>query len=127
MKSAFVDQIFVYGDSLQNFLVGIVVPDRGQVKKAMDEKGRLCRGTIVGTSIGEEEVCGSPEAAKLIIADLDRIAKESKFSGLEKVKKVFLSDTAFTIENDLLTPSMKLKRNIAKNFFQEQLDKLYAS
>ena len=42
MKSAFVDQIFVYGDSLQNFLVGIVVPDRQQVKKAMEEKGRLC-------------------------------------------------------------------------------------
>ena len=85
------------------------------------------RGTILGTSIGEEEVCGSPEAVKLIVADLDRIAKESKFSGLEKVKKLFLSETAFTIENDLLTPSMKLKRNIAKNFFQEQLDQLYAS
>ena len=32
---------------------------------------------------------------------------------------------AFTVDNDLLTPTFKLKRNIAKNVFQVQIDKMY--
>jgi long-subunit acyl-CoA synthetase (AMP-forming) len=33
----------------------------------------------------------------------------------------------FTIESDLLTPTMKLKRNIAKDKFKEQISKMYES
>ena len=33
----------------------------------------------------------------------------------------------FTIESDLLTPTMKLKRNIAKDTFKEQISKMYES
>jgi long-chain acyl-CoA synthetase len=41
------------------------------------------------------------------------LAKENKLSGLEKPKDIHLSSEAFTIENDQLTPTFKLKRNNA--------------
>ena len=31
----------------------------------------------------------------------------------------------FTIESDILTPTMKLKRNIAKDRFKDQITKMY--
>ena len=31
----------------------------------------------------------------------------------------------FTIENDILTPTFKIKRNIAKNKFKEQIEAIY--
>jgi long-chain acyl-CoA synthetase len=36
-------------------------------------------------------------------------------------------DDPFTIENELLTPTMKLKRNIAKKVLQEKIDSMYAN
>jgi len=59
--------------------------------------------------------------------DMARLAKENKLSGLEKPKDICLSSDAFSIENDQLTPTFKLKRNIAKKAYQEQLDAMYAN
>ena len=55
---------------------------------------------------------------KTILNDLNRLATENKLSGLEKIKKVHLIADPFTIENDILTPKMSLKRHIAKKVFE---------
>ena len=39
--------------------------------------------------------------------------------GYEIVANVFLTPQMFTAENDLLTPSMKLKRNVARKRFEK--------
>jgi long-chain acyl-CoA synthetase len=36
-----------------------------------------------------------------------------------------LADEAFTIENEQLTPSMKIRRHVISNAYGEQLDALY--
>ena len=54
---------------------------------------------------------------KTILDDMTRLGTENKFTGLEKVKDIALSAEPFTIENDILTPTFKLKRNIAKKVF----------
>ena len=54
---------------------------------------------------------------KTILDDMTRLGNENKFTGLEKVKDISLSAEPFTIENDILTPTFKLKRNIAKKVF----------
>lgn len=63
------------------------------------------------------EVLKNPKLLKDIMADLNRLAVEYKFSGLEKIKQNHLLLDPFTIENDILTPTMKIKRNIAKKIF----------
>lgn len=57
---------------------------------------------------------------------MDAKAKEYNLTSLEKIKKIHLHGAPFTVENDLITPTFKIKRNIAKKVFQEQIDKLYA-
>jgi long-chain acyl-CoA synthetase len=63
---------------------------------------------------------------KAILADLNRLAAENKFSGLEKIKQILLLIDPFTIENEILTPTMKIKRNIAKKVFEKEIAELYA-
>lgn len=55
-----------------------------------------------------------PELHKAIIDNFNDLAKVNKLSGLEKIKKIHLIDDMFTMENDILTPTFKIKRNIAK-------------
>ena len=55
-----------------------------------------------------------PTFVELVLADVLRLAKENNFNSLEKPKQIMLIKDAFTIESDMLTPTMKLKRNIAK-------------
>ncbi|KAF3853892.1 hypothetical protein F7725_014580 [Dissostichus mawsoni] len=44
-----------------------------------------------------------------------------------QVKEVYLHSEQFSIENGLLTPTLKAKRAELKNLFQPQIDKLYAN
>lgn len=54
---------------------------------------------------------------KAIIAQMDQKAKEFGFTSLEKIKKIHLHPHAFTVDNDLITPTFKIKRNVAKKVF----------
>ena len=55
-----------------------------------------------------------------------RVEKEQQLIGFEKVKKIHLHSEDFTIENGLLTTTMKLKRVAARNMFQKMIDAMYA-
>ena len=59
------------------------------------------------------------------MADLIALATKNKLSSLEKPKDIFLTTEEFSIENDLLTPTFKLKRNVAAKAYQEQIDAMY--
>ncbi len=62
---------------------------------------------------------------KTIFNDLNRLATENKFNSLEKIKQLYLTLDNFTIENDLLTPTMKIKRNNAVKFYSTIIKDLY--
>jgi long-chain acyl-CoA synthetase len=46
--------------------------------------------------------------------------------GYEVVKRVFLEPELFSVENDLLTPSFKLKRPQLQKRYQAEIDRMYA-
>lgn len=63
---------------------------------------------------------------KAVLADLNALAAKNKFSGLEKIKQIHIIEDPFTIESDILTPSMKIKRNVAKKVFENDIRDMYA-
>lgn len=71
-------------------------------------------------------VLASDKFKKHVLDDLLNLAKDHKLSGLEKPKDIFLTDEAFSVDNNLLTPTFKLKRNIAREYFKPQIDKMYS-
>ena len=56
-----------------------------------------------------------------IAEDLARVGKECKLHGFEKVKDFYLSPEVFSVENNILTPTFKLKRNDAKKAYQKKV------
>uniref|UniRef100_A0AAQ5Y0W5 Arachidonate--CoA ligase n=1 Tax=Amphiprion ocellaris TaxID=80972 RepID=A0AAQ5Y0W5_AMPOC len=116
-RSGPVAQVFVHGDSLQSCLVAIVVPDPEVLPGFAKDLG--CHGSI-------EELCKKTEVKKAIISDMTKLGKEAGLKSFEQVKDIYLHPEQFTIENGLLTPTLKAKRAELKTLFQSQIDKLYA-
>lgn len=50
---------------------------------------------------------------QLVYDDLCSLAIANKFNSLEKPKQITLLIEPFSQDNDILTPTMKIKRNIA--------------
>ncbi|XP_009079322.1 PREDICTED: long-chain-fatty-acid--CoA ligase 1 isoform X3 [Acanthisitta chloris] len=111
-------QVFVHGESLQAFLVAIVVPDPDTLQNWAKKKG-------FGGSY--QELCKNKEVKKFILEDMVRIGKESGLKSFEQVKDIVLHAEMFSIENGLLTPTLKAKRPELRKYFQSQIDELYAN
>ena len=112
-----IQQIFVYGDSLQPHLVAVIVPDPA-VAKAWAEENDQDAGDY-------EALIGGEPFKKALEAELKRVKGEKKFNGMEIPKKLHITSSEFTIENGTLTPSMKLKRADAKKMYLAQIKEMY--
>nr|KAF6480701.1 hypothetical protein HJG59_010563 [Molossus molossus] len=117
IRSEPVAQIYVHGDSLQAFLVGIVVPD----PEVMPSWG-LKRG-IEGTYA---ELCENKELKKAILEDMVRLGKESGLHSFEQVKAIHIHSDMFSVQNGLLTPTLKAKRPELREYFKKQIEELYS-
>ena len=54
---------------------------------------------------------------------VDRVNKE--VSVIEKVRRFIVADEPFTVENEMLTPSIKIRRHVIRKAYGERLDALY--
>lgn len=118
-KNTGVEQIWVYGDSFKSALVAVVVPTEGHLKAVAKEAGVATDGS------SSAELCANPAVVKAFLADLTATAKEGKLKGFEIARALHLTMDQFTVENDLLTPSYKLKRPQLQKKYQPQIDTMY--
>jgi len=117
IRSQYVAQIFVHGESLKSCLVAIVVPDMEIVNKWTDQKN-LPKMSI-------QEICQNTQFKKAVLDDLTALGKKAGLKSFEQVKDVYLSPEAFTVENNLMTPTMKTKRPECKKYFVPQIEAMY--
>ncbi|XP_061643760.1 long-chain-fatty-acid--CoA ligase 1-like isoform X1 [Phyllopteryx taeniolatus] len=117
VRSDGVAQVFVHGDSLQSFLVAVVVPDHdflcGWTKRTMGVEGSY------------NALCSRADVKAAILDDMVRLGKEAGLKSFEQVKAICLHPELFSIDNGLLTPTLKAKRNELRQHFRSQMDELY--
>ncbi|KAF8374659.1 hypothetical protein PRIPAC_81088 [Pristionchus pacificus] len=104
-----VQQVYVDGDSLQRYLIAVVVPEP-------DVLGKWDANNNNDSKRSMEEVCADPDAAEYILAQL---------TACGEVKKVILEPVPFTIDNGLLTPTLKSKRPALRKKYKNEMDKVY--
>ncbi|XP_051925129.1 long-chain-fatty-acid--CoA ligase 1 isoform X2 [Hippocampus zosterae] len=109
-------QVFVHGDSLQSYLVGIVVPDREVFVVWAKERGFVD---------SYEELCQTPDVKKAVLEDMREIGKEAGLKSFEQVKDLHLHPETFSVANGLLTPTLKSRRADIRRLFQEQIANMY--
>jgi long-chain acyl-CoA synthetase len=49
----------------------------------------------------------------------------AQLSVIEKVRRFILADAPFSVENEQLTPSIKIRRHVLKQAYGERLEGLY--
>uniref|UniRef100_A0A914R653 AMP-binding enzyme C-terminal domain-containing protein n=1 Tax=Parascaris equorum TaxID=6256 RepID=A0A914R653_PAREQ len=119
IHSKFVAQLFVHGESLKSCLVAIVVPDEEVLLKSSADILNI-------HDVSFEELCSNKEVKKMILVDMLDIGKKAGLCSFEQVKDIYVSSEQFTVENDLLTPTLKGKRRNLKKHFAIQIAEMYS-
>ena len=119
-KCKYIEQIFIYGDSLQSHLVAILVPKSKDVIEFLKNKG-----IENVTKENYKDYYEDPDLIKDILKEINDYSRKNDIKGFEIVKNVHLCKEPFSVDNNLLTTTMKIRRHIAKKYFSKELDKLY--
>jgi len=106
-------QAMVYGDR-RPYLVGLIVPDPEWMKEWAAEAGVVADLSLLKTN---------PAFHKALGAAVDRV--NGGLSVIEKVRRFIIADEPFTIENEQLTPSLKIRRHVIRKNYIDRLDALY--
>jgi len=119
-ESALIGQSFVYGDSFQNSLVGIIIPDEEPVMHWANSKGEPL------AKLSFSELCKTAQLKDAIMNDIKVLSRKNGLHGFEIAKEVHLDSNLFTEENGLATPTFKLKRQKLRDYYQSEITNMYA-
>ncbi|XP_065860283.1 long chain acyl-CoA synthetase 1-like [Euphorbia lathyris] len=111
-----VEDIWVYGNSFKSMLVAVVKPHEETTKKWAHSKGHM--GSF-------SELCLLDQLNEYILSELKSTALSKKLRGFESVKGLIVESRLFDMERDLVTATLKKKRNKLLEYYQEEIDQLY--
>ena len=106
-------QAMVSGDK-RPYIVGLIVPD---------PEWALEWARAQGMKYNFGELQANPAFRSAVRSAVDRVNAE--ISVTEKVRQFEFADEAFSIENEEMTPSMKIRRHVIRARYQDRLDAMY--
>ncbi|CAK7223625.1 medium-chain fatty acid-CoA ligase faa2 [Sporothrix curviconia] len=118
---------FVHGDPIEAALVAVFGLEPEAFAPFASKVLGGDKATIAPTDREAlQKAAQDPRVRAAMQKIIDGIGKKHKFNGFEKVRNVYLALDPFTVDNDLLTPTLKLKRPQAARAFRKEIDQLYA-
>jgi len=115
--SEVVDQAMVVGDG-EKFVGALLVPNEAHIRSWAEEEG-------IDLPDEPQALCDDERVRQYVQREVDRINED--FQPHETIKQFELVPREFTEENDMLTPTMKKKRRVIMDRFEDRIDRLYAS
>ncbi len=106
-------QAMVYGDK-RAYLVAAVVAKKEFAEEWAAKKGVPASLAELAADKGFRDAVGQA---------LERV--NAKLSPIERVRRFILVPEAFSLENNMLTPSLKIRRHVIKEVYGPALDALY--
>ena len=113
-ESGFIENIVVIGEN-QKYAGAIIIPDFGFLK-SWCEKHEIKYTT-------NEEMINNPEVKKRYAEEVKKI--NQNFGDTEKIKRYELISDEWSINNGILTPTLKVKRSIVKERYKELIEEMY--
>ncbi len=108
-------QAMIAGDK-RPYMVALVVPDPEWTQE-------WCAGN--GDACSFARLAENSEFRTAIGHAIERVNKDLTVT--ERIRRFVLADGPFTIENEQLTPSLKIRRHVLRQVYGERLDGLYKS
>ena len=124
-KSKFISQPWIYGNSFMPMLVAVVTPDFIELEEAAKAGG--------WHTADKKALCAKPEAKSFILSEMIKEGKAAALKTFELPQAVHLEgeinelNQGFSIGNDCLTPTFKLKRPQLLKRYQAEVDAMYVS
>ena len=116
-QSAIISQAVVVGSGRKQ-VGALVVPDWETLKQTLKEEGIAATGT-------REELCENPYVIKRVQRDAGEFTRE--MNDYERVKKVYLLPREFSIDKGEMTPTLKIKRGVIDEKYEEAIDEICGS
>ncbi|KAM6933755.1 long-chain-fatty-acid--CoA ligase 3a [Xenentodon cancila] len=111
-----VDNICVYANSDETYVIGFVVPNQKQLLALAGEYG--IRGSW-------EELCNSKAMEELVLKVITEAALAAQLERFEIPRKIRLSADPWTPETGLVTDAFKLKRKELKTHYKDDIERMY--
>lgn len=111
--SKYINQICVIGDQ-RKFLSALVTLDEENTKAYADENG-ITYGSF-------DDLIRNEQIQALL--DKEVAQKNSELASFESIKKIYLVPE-FTVENEMITPTFKIKKNIVAETHKAAIDGMY--
>lgn len=108
-----IGQAMIYGDRKPH-MVAVLVPDPEWTAEWCAKSGAKC---------DFKRLRDNSEYRTALGAAVERVNKD--LSVIERIRRFIIADSPFTIENEQMTPSMKIRRHVLKEVYGARLDALY--
>ncbi|MDC0900858.1 long-chain fatty acid--CoA ligase [Candidatus Pelagibacter sp.] len=106
------------GDNISPAKIENMITNEPEVDQCMVYGDK--KNYIVALIVPNKDFLNQKEKIQDVIEKINK-----KLTLLEKIKKIQLIDESFSIENGLMTPTMKVKRKKVTKKYKNQLEKLY--
>ena len=109
-----IEQSMIYGDA-KNYLVAIIVPNEEFIS-------RWARENKVDNNL--YDLSSNKTFHKTLTNVVEKV--NNNLSITEKVRKFIIAKEAFTIENEMMTPTLKIRRFKVLSNYGDELESLYS-
>ncbi len=116
-QSSLVNQAVVVGAGRKQ-VGALVVPDWETLKQTLNDEKIEAEGT-------REELCENPYVIKRVQRDAVEFTRE--MNDYERVKRVYLLPREFSIDKGEMTPTLKIKRGVIDEKYEEAIDEICGS
>lgn len=110
--SKFIEQIMLIGDK-REFNSALIVPDYEALRSSLNDLQTLPNEELAVNQFVRDE----------LTKEIDLLQKE--LASYERVRRFALLPEQFSIENGMMTPTLKIKRKEVENRYGELIDSLY--
>ena len=97
------------------YITALIVPDFDFLRKISKQRGWGDKTN--------EELAIDPNVYEYLNQEINKIQRD--LAAYERVRKFTILQKPLTVENDELTPSLKVRRRFVENKFKNLVDKMY--
>ncbi|XP_057853163.1 long chain acyl-CoA synthetase 9, chloroplastic [Cryptomeria japonica] len=115
--SNYVDNIMVHADPFHSYCVALITPSCQALESWAEKQGVVYKDF--------SDLCEKGETIKEVQSSILKVGKSAKLDKFEIPAKIKLLPDPWTPESGLVTAALKLKREVIKKTFAEELNKLY--
>ena len=124
INSKYINQIFIHGESHHSYAVALVYPELNECISFLKENKKM--GDINYDKITYDDLFGNKIMEEEIIKDCDIVGRKSGLKGFELPKKLRIIKEPFSVKNNLMTPTLKLKLGNIRMKYNDEFNKLYS-